>query len=221
MAASTDHLLITHSLSQRTYPGAGDIDDCVPVATIQAYAAMAGVQKLPTIPEFRAAAGVPDRPGATGMTVFQAGKAARALWPTYRTTAAEFTWPNFGHAMEVGRRPASVSVVSGELPKGLQFGFTGGHQITVWYENGDWWMVNPLQPAGTAAHRITATELHAAAGAFAGSGNVQAVMFPRVPEPGPTIPELQAQVTELRAQLAVAEQRLAQAKALAAQAAAV
>jgi hypothetical protein len=214
-------LIITRSLSQRTYPGVGDIDDCVVVATAQAYAAEPDHRKLPTATAFRIAAGVPDQPGPTPMTSTQAGVAARKLWPETKVSAGVFSWANFGHAMEVGRRPASVSVLSSALPANLQFGFGGGHQITAWYQEGQWWMTNPLQPEGTAPHRITASELHAAAGALVGGGNVSAVIFPQIADPGPSIAELQAAVLTLTAQLASAEARLQRAKDLAVQIGAV
>ena len=47
--------MILTVISQRLYPGAGDIDDCWVVATCWA-ARAAGVAHLPTVPEFRAAA---------------------------------------------------------------------------------------------------------------------------------------------------------------------
>lgn len=218
--AATDDLIITSSLSQRHYPGAGDIDDCVPVATIQAYSAEPGHKPLPTVPQFRIAAGVPDKPGPTPMTVTQGGVAAHRLWPELRIVAARFTWPNFAQAMEVGRRPAMVTVLSGALPGPLQYGFTGGHAVCVFWQNGAWWIVNPLQPLGSKPREISGHDLHVAAGALAGGGDVDAIVFPAIAAPGPTIAELTATVAELRAQLATAEARLAKAKALAGQAAA-
>lgn len=212
-------LIITRSLDQRTYPGAGDVDDCVPVATIMAYSAEPDHKPLPNVPTFRKAAGVPDRPGATPMTVTQAGVGAHKLWPELRTVAARFSWANFAHAMEVGRRPAMVTVLSGQLPAGLQFGFTGGHAVTVFFQDAEWWIVNPLQPKGTGPHRIDGHDLHLAAGALAGGGDVDALVFPRIPEPVPTVAELTALVATLRAQLAAAEAKLAAAKAAVGQAA--
>lgn len=218
---ATDDLIIEHSLSQRGYPGAGDIDDCVPVATIQAYAAEPDHRPLPDVPTFRRAAGVPDKPGPTPMTVTQAGVAVHKLWPELRITAARFTWPNFGHAMEGGRRPAMVTLLSGALPAPLQYGFKGGHAVCVFFQDGKWWIVNPLQPKGTAPREISGHDLHVAAGALAGGGDVDAIVFPAIPEPGQSVAELSAAVTTLRAQLTATEARLAQAKALAGQAAAV
>lgn len=208
-------LIIPHVLNQVHYPGAGDIDDCVPVATIMAYSAEPGHKPLPDIPTFRRAAGVPDRPGPTGMTSAQAAKGARALWPELRIVDATYTWPVFGHAMEVGRRPASVSVDSSALPAGLRFGFMGLHQVAVFVQDGQWYIANPLAPGGSAPLPISAHDLHVAVGKFAGGGNVAAVLFPIVPEAGPSLPELVALVATLRAQLATAEARLLEAKRLA------
>lgn len=203
----SDPLIITHSYSQLTFPGVGDIDDCVVVATCQAAHALG--LPIPTAPAFRKAAGVPDKPGPTPMSVVSAEKACNTLWPTTRTVMNEhFSWHNFGLAMEgTGRRPASCSVLSGALPARLQFGFRGDHQVCVFFQDQTWWLVNPLQPEGTPPHVITATELHTALGSFAGGGNVAAVLFPPVPVPihvpscAEQLATAQADITLLQAQV--------------------
>lgn len=200
-------MLIEHVFNQKVYPGAGDVDDCVPTSMIQAYATQPAHKPLPTIPQFRAAAGVPDKPGPTGLTIAQAAIGARKLWSETPIVAQAFTWADFTARAYAngGRTPISLSLDSGALPVALRYGFDGLHQVTVWYEGGKWWIANPLQANGSAPRTISSSALHKAGGAFAGDGKMYAVIFPRVPlatlPPTPTDAEKIAALTAANAKL--------------------
>lgn len=174
---------IDYALSQVTYPGAGDVDDCWVVATIHAARRSLGAQMLmPTVPEFRAAAGNPDDPNASdGGTLTQIMEAVPKLWPQLgvrrygsRDTADFESYLRHGWT-------ASLAVLSSGLPLSMQHGFKGSHQVSVFYVDGAYWLMNPLQRSGDAPHRIEFDQIIQAARQF-GLGYILAALFPPASE---------------------------------------
>lgn len=119
-------------LAQRSWPGAGDVDDCWVLADLAMVHAVAPWLNLPTVPVYREAAGNPDVQGeADGGQLRHSIDALRSLYPDY-------TWRRIiggGWAELTGAwlegRPTSVSLLSSELPSRLRFGFAGFHRVTL------------------------------------------------------------------------------------------
>lgn len=159
------------AISQRTYPGVGDIDDCTVIATFWAARAAGFSGPLPTVAEFRAAAGRPDTAGATGLTVDNiakgvAGTALDALdWQ--RITGS---WDPFAALIRAGHM-ASLMVLSSKLPAPL--GFAGLHQVGLGWDGG-FRIANPLAPDHSAPAPITEAAIK---GAVLATGGVAAVVF--------------------------------------------
>jgi hypothetical protein len=172
--------LLKSVLSQIGYPGAGDIDDCWCVATIMAMHAVAPNNHLPTVPQFRAAAGVPDVQGRSdGGNVNDIMKACNKLWPTLHGALSSRAWASFASAVK-GGKVASLSLLSGNLPSRYRFGFSGTHQVYVEYTGGAWYIANPLAKTGSALQAISEADLKRAAVTLPGlGGQVLAVLFPR------------------------------------------
>jgi hypothetical protein len=166
-------------INQASFPGAGNVDDCWVVATVWAALAFRADLPRPTVPEFRRHAGNPDDPNhADGGSRDQIVRGARGSWPGVRIKAFFGPWPDFRDQVQSGR-PASLGVVSAKLPRPLQFGFAGNHQIGVgWDPDAATFVVaNPLARDGSKPLPIDADDLRDAATALFGS-NVGATIFP-------------------------------------------
>lgn len=149
-------------LSQRTYPGAGDIDDCWCVASIWAAASSKPTIVYPTITTFRKYAEKPDLPGPTGGNIFDINKAADAIWPTlpnYLEVTSRYD--DIKEHIKAGR-PGTVSLDSAALPDRLQYNFIGKHQVGVQMIADKLYCMNPLAPANTTPGRISYAELEVA-----------------------------------------------------------
>jgi hypothetical protein len=155
-------MMVLPVLSQRTYPGAGDIDDCWAVATIWAAAASKSTIVYPTITTFRMKAGVPDLPGPTGGNIYDCNKGADGCWPTltnYLNVSSSFEAVK--DHLRAGR-PGSISVLSSALPSRLQYNFLGTHQVGIQLIGSALYCMNPLAPANSTPGRITYAELQPA-----------------------------------------------------------
>jgi hypothetical protein len=164
-------------LNQVIYPGAGDTDDCAVVATFWAARAAGYTGSLPTVTAFRAAAGVPDVPGPTGLLNSQVwdgvqGTVLRTLQPRMRALQP---WGIFADALQAGE-VASVALLSSRLPSTLRYGFMGEHRVGLAWRN-RWMIANPLGPDQSAPLPIAEDTLKAAILAH-GGGFVYAITFP-------------------------------------------
>lgn len=169
-------MLITSVLSQRTYPGAGDIDDCWVVSSIQAVLAHWPSLRKPTIPEFRAAAGDPDDGVSDGGNITEIINGITGLWAEPELLVLRgVSWDTFAAEMQV-HKIATVAVVSGSLPPADQYGFTGLHQVTIELVGDDWYISNPLAADGSAPRLIGAASLRQALYDY-GGGKVFAVII--------------------------------------------
>lgn len=143
-------LQVSFAFSQRDWPGAGDVDDCWCIADLAMIHCVAPWLRLVGIPVYREAAGVPDRPAKPdGGQLVDSITAIRKLWPDYAEHVHRIiggTWSELTTALLRGR-PVSVSIVSGELPVRLRFGFAGYHRVTIVRRpsDGQLLMMNPLQ----------------------------------------------------------------------------
>jgi hypothetical protein len=169
-------LIVPPVISQVGYPAAGDIDDCWVVATVWAAVAADPHAIRPTVTEFRAHAGRPDRRGPTGGTLAHVLRGSLAQWPHLAIAGYESSsWDVFEKRLRAGRI-ASLGVTSAELPANLQFGFRGGHQIGVVYINGQWLVANPLARDGAKPIACPVAYLQAAARRH-GGGKILAALF--------------------------------------------
>lgn len=225
-------LLITQTFSQRTWPRAGDIDDCWVLSTLQCAHAVAPWLPLLDVAAFRRFAGDPDDGVSDGGNVDDIVTGIRGAWPTLAPLCTplrgSWSWDRVLEAIKSGR-PATVCVVSSKLAQ--PYGFAGLHQVTYFHEPGVGLRVaNPLAPDRSEPTRIATATARDAALAY-GAGKVFAVLFPTVERAFTTHPLYvaasadtftRAQVTELvvaaRAEAArPLEARLVTVKGLAAQ----
>ena len=166
---------LPNALNQGSYPGAGDWDDCWVVATVWA-ANAAGWSYRPTVPVFRRYARNPDRPGPTGGTLDHVMRGAQGCYPNARIRRYRSTsWDGFTSLLKAGWI-ASLAIRSSGLPSSYAYGHRGGHQVGVAYQNGTYYIMNPLQPNGSRPRAINGYDLRRAARAFVG-GTICAAMF--------------------------------------------
>jgi hypothetical protein len=132
---------------QRTWPGAGDVDDCWVVSALQAMNATSPWAHLVSVPVFRKAAGVPDHPHqADGGNVGAIRRGLVGCYPALRGLVSVFRGDPLGRleAELLAGHPASVSIIAGKLPVPLRFGFTGAHQVTLAARGDRYLFANPL-----------------------------------------------------------------------------
>lgn len=166
-------------LSQRTYPGAGDVDDCWVVATVWAAVASRPEIFQPSVPYFRARAHKPDLPGPSGGNIDDCFRGAVGSWPTLEPIVkwVSASWEATGALIRAGN-PCSVAVDSAHLPFRIRYGFLGKHQIGVMWANGKLYAANPLAIDGSAPVSITWTELRDAMAALVYPTSYRMVIFP-------------------------------------------
>lgn len=167
------------ALNQKVYPGVGDIDDCWVVATIWAIRRETHQsQNLPNCKVFRAAAGDPDDGNKDGGTLGEIGQAVDRLYPHVADIrySKQYGWAGFVALLNKGFT-ASLAVRSSYLPRALRYGFLGTHQIAVYKAGGRFYIMNPLQPQGSAPTPISESALKTATYKFA-NGWVMADVIP-------------------------------------------
>jgi hypothetical protein len=169
------------ALSQKTYPGVGDIDDCWVVATVwAARRATHQSQNLPNCKVFRAAAGDPDNGYKDGGTLDEIVQAVNRLYPHLADVkfAEQYGWSNFMMKLNRGYT-ASLAVRSSYLPARLRYGFYGTHQIAVFKRSGRLYIMNPLQAQGSDPTPISEGDLKTATYKYA-NGWVLADLIPPI-----------------------------------------
>lgn len=164
-------LTILPVLSQRTYPAAGDLDDCWVVATCWAAKMVAPYLRLPDTTAFRAAAGDPDDGFQDGGSLSEIVLACKTLWPQLPLTAYDGeAWAAFLASLRADG-VASLAVRSSLLPRDQQYGFTGAHQVGVAWDGTNFRLMNPLDTNGASPKAIGSAQLRMAAfGLFMGTG---------------------------------------------------
>lgn len=172
--------------NQKRWPGAGDVDECWMVSTLQCVNMVAPWLRLVGTAVGRKAAGNPDKPGPTGGSLSDTVQMCEALYPRYFKDKLKVlrgaTWDAFTVQVDRGV-PVSVATVSAKLPTRLQFGFGGLHRISVAKGSGGKWLVfNPLAPVYSRPIEVTPVELKAAVMAYGraktGNSGAWAVVFP-------------------------------------------
>lgn len=164
--------------NQGAWSGVGDVDECWIIATYWALVA-SGVmrrQDLPTIREFREAAGKPDKKGPTGGNNKNLMLALKTLIPQADAQIFVGGIAAFTKALQRGY-VASLSVLSAALPKHLRFGFEGSHQVSIYYKAGKFYLANPLAKEGSALVEISAADLLRAAAALFRDNKLHAVLI--------------------------------------------
>lgn len=218
--------------SQRTWPGHDpnpadgrpDLDDCWAVSGIQLGNVTAPWLRLPSVAAFRNAAGIRDTAAGTeGGRIGPIVRGCRAVYPSI----AQLVHGRYGVAVDEFRgeleqhRPLSVSIVSGELPERLRYGFNGLHQVTIAERGGRVRIANPLQRCESRWESIGFDDIRRAAMAYgrlrnpgdpgvwyaAGPTDSEAratiLMHPLPPDdPGPDEPGDSAELAELRDRIA-------------------
>lgn len=131
--------------SQLRWPGmGGTVNDCAPVSAIQAVNVTSPWLPLVGIRTFRKAAGAPDAEG--GLVTSEVVAGIKGCYPLLADSLIVLRggrWAEFRSLVEDGH-PFTVAMDSSKLPAGLNFGFTGFHQVTVAVKNGKVKYANPL-----------------------------------------------------------------------------
>lgn len=150
-------------ISQKLYPGVGDIDDCWVVATVWAARGADRCSQKPTIREFRAAAGNPDDPyRADGGNIYQIAQAVPVVWPLAKfTRMVSQDWAYFMGHLDAGDY-ITVALLSKLLPASMRYGFNGAHQVGLVKTGGRIYLMNPLAPDGSQPQPISETALRTA-----------------------------------------------------------
>ena len=166
------------TINQITYWGVGDIDECSILAMYWAARAAGFEGELPSIAAFRAAAGVPDRPGPTGLTSAQVWRGIKGT--SLRGVDAALlqsgtSWTEFATQLRLGGA-ASIAVNSALLPTAVRYGFLGGHSVGLTWVDGQFYIANPLAPDRSRPVAISETAIRAAALSF-GGGSVKGLIF--------------------------------------------
>ncbi len=166
------------TISQLTYWGVGDIDECSILATYWAAMAAGYEGTLPSIEAFRKAAGRPDLPGPTGLTNAQVGAGIMGTGLGQMdvvSLAGGTTWAAFVSHMASGAA-ATIAVTAGLLPSKYRYNFAGGHRVGVAFQNGKWYIADPLAKGGSRPLEISEADLRRAALGF-GGGSVSGILF--------------------------------------------
>lgn len=170
--------------SQRTWPGAGDLDDCWVLSAIQAANVTAPWLVLPTVTTFRAAAGDPDDGIADGGSLAEIVKGSEGVWPVLRGKLAVLDGVPYSAIIDIARKghPVSVALQLGKLPPALRYTSSNvPHQSTLfWYPgpNGFLYFANPMAPAYSPWDRTTWAALQPAIEGIYGAGKCKAVAYP-------------------------------------------
>lgn len=171
--------------NQVRWPGAGDVDDCWAVSSIQCVNVTAPWLRLVSVPAFRKAAGNPDKPGPTGGSLADTVKGVTTIFPVYAGRLHVLRGASWTRFVEVAKehRPLSVAIVAGKLPARLQHGFTGYHRVSVVVKGkGTWLLADPLAPVYSRWATVTPAELRSAimgyGNAKSGTNGAWAVAFP-------------------------------------------
>lgn len=168
-------------ISQKLYPGVGDIDDCWVVATVWAARGADRCSVKPSIKAFRAAAGNPDDPyRADGGNIYQITQAVPKIWPLAKfTRMVSQDWSYFMGHLNAGDY-ITAALLASQLPTRLQFGFRGPHQVGLVKSAGTIYLMNPLAPEGSQPLPIAEATLRSAMRAVA-NGWLLAGAFKRQP----------------------------------------
>ena len=174
----------TGVFNQKRWPRAGDTDDCWVLADLMAIHSVAPWLRLPDVTKYRAAAGVPDLPGPTPGNVTDSFKAIKKLYPRLGALVGLRVGSSFANVLEdiQAGHPASISLLSGSLPKRLQFGFVGNHRVAVFWTGTELRLANPLARAHSRTKPISNDELHKAVKDHPDLAATHCVLMPTVEE---------------------------------------
>ena len=166
------------TINQYTYWGVGDPDECATIATFWAARASGFKGTLPTVTEFKQAAGVRPQFWTLGLSPAQViqGVAGTSLVTAGAYSLDAESWTDFAAQMYSGGF-ASVATNSALLPADVRYGFMGLHQVGVTFSDGTWYIANPLAPNGSRPQAISEADLKKAILGFGGWGTVNGVMF--------------------------------------------
>lgn len=121
-------------LSQRTWPGVGDFDECWIMSILQCTLAVAPWEYLPGTDAMRAAAGDPDDGDHDGGNIREIRRAVRELWPRLDPMLTSLDGISIDRLKAEVRagRPVSIALMPGKLPPRLRHGVGNvPHQCTV------------------------------------------------------------------------------------------
>ena len=177
--------------SQRTWTGAGDLDDCWVVSALQCVNVVAPWLHLVTVPTFRQAAGDPDDGKDDGGKIAEIRLGVRTLYPDFegRMDALRAVAPSVLRAEASKGRPLSVALMLDQLPARLQYGAKGAiaHQSTIVAKGDRLLFANPLAPMGSRWDDVAWSDVLPAIRAY-GNGSCYAVAFPTQAELAPFYP---------------------------------
>lgn len=180
-------LLITSVFNQLVYPGRapGRSFDCWVVSCIQCRSTVAPGKPLPTITEFRANAGDPVDGDHDAGSLTDIITGITKTWPEQRIkTYRAAPWAQFSADLKAQRLPASISVNSADLPLIHRYAYFGLHQITVFWQDGTWYVANPLAPKGSLPKAIGESQLRRAIDGYSNVGVYGVLFYEETDVPG-------------------------------------
>ena len=171
------------TFTQRSWPGAGDVDDCWVVATIWSAVAREPSAWRPTVTQFRELAGDPDDGDRDGGSLAEVIRGARAAWPRLPIDRFESADVDELADRVAHGAVASIAVWCGALPAELQYGFRFAHQGGLAWDGRDLVFMNPLARSGEPPRRILVADLRRAMldPRLGYSGRARAAIFEVVP----------------------------------------
>jgi hypothetical protein len=176
-------------LSQRKWFKAGDIDDCWVLSAIQCASVSAPWLYLPTVTDFRAAAGDPDDGKSDGGNPNEIAKGVIGTWPQFKGKLKVMNGGIYDKLIDylLEGRPCSVAFDMTKVPDKYRYGVTVPHQMSIVVKDGGdgaKLLANPMAPVEPTrwARLGKVSELRDAILGYgkirSGSPSVYAVAFP-------------------------------------------
>ena len=167
--------------SERTWPGAGDLDECWVMSALQCVNASAPWLYLPNSDVFRHAAGDPDDGHRDGGSIAEIVKGVTTLYPEFKGNLTVLRGESFAtlKRQAASGRPVSVALSAAKLPDKIRHG-TGNvaHQCTVVLKpDGRVLFANPMAPMGSKWDNVDWNDLRPAILDY-GNGKVFGIAFP-------------------------------------------
>lgn len=205
---------LSATIDQHKWFGVGDLDDCWVCSALMLVHAVTPWSRLVGTKAFRAGAGDPDDGNNDGGNVAEVIRGITTMYPAYAgklTPMRKATWAPFTRAVD-GGRPASVSLMTGRLPRRLQYqAATVAHQVTL-ARQGELHLGDPLAPVYSRWAVVTWEEIKDAILEYGrvrsgGTRSVYAVLGPTELEMLPTHPLFRQAAEASAAALVTAAQR--------------
>lgn len=190
-------------LSERTWPGVGDRDDCWVLSALQCTLAVAPWLHLPGSQVFRAAAGDPDDGKHDGGNIAEIIRGTEGTWPLLDgklTALRGVPMTRIVNLVEKGR-PVSIALMSGKLPPRIRHMPNDvAHQCSLFAQGDRILFANPMAQMADKLDEITWKDVRPAILAY-GNGQAFGVAWPTADELASSAPGFAAALSDAIAHL--------------------